>query len=261
MMDAVFGWLLAGPRSLTLIALSVLTAAILVVIRRFTTDQDLLARCARDQSRLKNLARLARRSKDTEALLRYRTTRSMIAMVKARSEIKPLMVSLIPVALLAMWACQRVAYVPLRANQDLQVAMYLPVSADGRILHLVPVEGVECASGWVQQASLVQQRAQTYCRAQWELHARASDQLYDLTFRYSGTTYHKGVRVGQRIYEPAVQRYDDEKVLAIETHMEESRLFGLIGGIGWLAMPPWLTAYFLVSIPSMLLLKKILRIR
>ena len=260
-MDAIFGWLLAWPGGLSLLALSVLTALVLVVIRRFTTDQDLLERCAQDQGRLKILARLARRAMDTEALRRYRTTASMIAMVKARSEIKPLLVSLLPVALLAVWACQRGAYVPPRADQDLLVTMYLPISAEGRILHLVPMEGVECASGWVQQASLAQQDSKAYCRAQWKLRVGASDQPYDLTFRYAGATYHKGLRVGQRIYDPPAQRYDDEKVLAIETHLDESRLFGLVGGIAWLAMPPWLTAYFLLSIPSMMLLKKILRIR
>lgn len=261
MMDATFGWLLACPRSLTLIVLSVLTAAILVVVRRFTTDQDLLERCAQDKNRLKILARFARRTSDKEALGRYRTTGSMIAMVKARSEIKPLLVSLLPVALLATWACQRVAYMPARAGQDVRVTMYLPVSAEGRLMHLVPTEGVECPAGWVQQAKLVRQDGQSYCQAQWILRASSSDQPYDLTFRYAGTTYHKPLRVGQCIYEPPVQSYGGAGVPAIETRLEESRLFGIIGGVKRIGLPPWLTAYFLVSVPAMLLLKRALRVR
>jgi uncharacterized membrane protein (DUF106 family) len=261
MMNAALGWMLAWPRSLTLIALSVLTAAILVVIRRFTTDQDLLERCVRDKRRLKVLSRLARRSKDNEALGRYRTTASMIAMVKARSEVKPLLVSLLPIALLAIWACQRVAYVPPRAGQDVAVTMYLPVSAEGRLMHLVPMDGVECGAGWVQQASLIQQGAPSHCQAKWTLRAASCDQPYDLTFRYAGATYHKPLRVGQAIYEPPVQAYSDAKVLAIETRLEECKLFGIVSGIRWLAVPPWLAAYSLVSIPAMLLLKRVLRVR
>ncbi len=260
-MDVPLGWTLALPRSLTIVALSVLTAAILVGVRRIATDQDLLERCSRDKERLRILTKLARRSNDKEALGRYRTTGSMIAMVKARSEIKPLLVSLLPVALLATWAFQRVAYVPLRAGTDVVVTAYLPVSAEGRLMHLVPMEGVECPSGWVQQTRVVQQGGQAYSQAQWTLLAAPADRPYVLTFRYAGATYHKPVRVGQPIYEPPVQTYDDTEVLTIETHMEECRLFGVIGGITWIGLPPWLAAYFLVSIPAMLLLKRVLRVR
>ena len=84
----------------------------------------------------------------------------------------------------------------------------------------------------VQQVRLAQQGAQTYCRAQWTLRAASSDQPYDLTIRYAGTTYHKFLRVGQAIYEPPVQTYAGAGVPAIETRLAESRLFGIIGGLG-----------------------------
>lgn len=261
MMDIGLGWLLACPRSVTLIVLSVLTAAGLVVIRRFTTNQDLLERCAQDRTRLRFLAGVARRAGDMDSLARHRATISMIAMVKARSEIKPLLVSLLPVALLATWACQRVAYLPTRAGQDVLVTAYLPVSAEGRLMHLVPMEGIECQSGWVQPVQLAQQDAQSFCRAQWTIRALASDRPYDLTIRYAGSTYHKSLRVGQAIYEPPAQPYSDTTILAIETQLQECRLFGVLGGINRIHLPPWLAAYFLISVPSMLLLKRVLRIR
>lgn len=261
MMDAAFGWLLALPHTVSLIVLSVFTAAILLMIRRLTTDQEHLTRCVQDQKRLKLLSRIARRHHDKDALQRYRATSATIGALKARSEIRPLLMSLLPVALLATWASQRIAYLPIRAGQDVLVTMYLPAIAEGRLTHLVPLHGVECPSGWIQQATRVQQAEQIYCRAQWTLRAQASDQPYDLTFRYAGTTYHKTLRVGQTTYEPPIQTFGNANLPAIETRLDECRLFGAVGGVKWIGLPPWLVAYFLVSIPAMLLLKWAFRIR
>jgi hypothetical protein len=79
--------------------------------------------------------------------------------------------------------------------------------------------------------------------------------------RYGGSTYHNILRVGQTVYDPPVQACSDGKVLAIETQLQESKLFGVIGGIRWIGMPAWLTGYFLVSVPAMMLIKRGLRVR
>ena len=46
-------------------------------------------------------------------------------MKASKYELKPLLYSIIPIALLATWAFSRVAYVPPRAGQDLQVLMFV----------------------------------------------------------------------------------------------------------------------------------------
>ncbi len=42
--------------------------------------------------------------------------------------------------------------------------------------------------------------------------------------------------------------------------MRQVRLFGVVPGVDWLLLPPWLVAYLLIAIPFVPILKAVLRI-
>jgi hypothetical protein len=52
----------------------------------------------------------------------------------------------------------------------------------------------------------------------------------------------------------------DQPILSVQIGMKPVKLLGLVPGIKWLLLPPWLVAYFLVAIPSVSLIKRSARI-
>lgn len=263
LLDPLLGWLLLVPRAVALFQLALLTALIILTTRWLATDQDLLERCARDKKRLRLLNRVARRAGDRAARLRHRATLSAIALRQAQAEVRPLLLALLPVTVLAIWASQRLAYLPPRLGQDVLVTIYAPVSAEGRLAHLVPMDTLDCPTGWVQRLRPSADHA--YSSATWTLRSRlssrASQDPYTLSFRYAGATYSHLLRIGASTYAPPITPGYDGKILALETHLQESRLLGFIGGIPALSLPAWLTGYFLLSIPLVLLAKRALHLR
>ena len=61
--DVLLGWLLLLPRSIAVLAVGLTTAALLTLIRRWTTNQDRLRRASADMRRLKELKRAAKQAK------------------------------------------------------------------------------------------------------------------------------------------------------------------------------------------------------
>lgn len=49
-------------------------------------------------------------------------------------------------------------------------------------------------------------------------------------------------------------------IITLARPLTTNKLFGLVPGIPFLYMPPWLLAYFLIAIPSVSLTKRVLRI-
>ena len=148
--DGLFGWLLYLPRSLVLIVVALITATLITVVRKWTTDQDRLRRAAADTRRLNELVRLAKAEKDKDTLARLRATKGQIGVLKLKAEGWPLVAYLVPLGLLATWAYYRLEFYPPRPNETIQVTAFLPKSAEGDVAHLVPQPGLRAANGWVQ---------------------------------------------------------------------------------------------------------------
>lgn len=154
--DPLFNWLLCLPMDLTLVIVAVGTGSIITFSRLFTTNQELLKRCADDKQRLKELMREAKAAKDQPAVQRYRLTFNMIGLTTLRQEGLPLLAALLPIAILGTWCFQRLAFVPPKAGETVMVRAYFPVSAVGNLAHLVPQTGLRevttaAQSHWIQK--------------------------------------------------------------------------------------------------------------
>ncbi len=257
--DPLLGWLLWLPSDLALVVVALATGAILCFVRLITTNQDLLRRCAQDKRRLKQLLRHARRRKDKAALKRLRKTRSMVTMLALRAEAWPLLVALVPIALLGTWCFQRLAFVPPQAGETIEVAAYF-LPAAGRLAHLVPQPGLEAENGWVQQIAAVADPAEgpPYGLATWRLRAEPRPVPYQLQIRCQAHTWTKQLLVGQPRYAPPVEFYIDQPPLVCcELKMRPVKLFGLVPGIAALALPPWLVGYLVLAVPAALVLRRL----
>lgn len=267
--DPLFNWLLRLPLDVALIVVAVGTAFILTIVRIWTTDQNLLKRCADDKKRLNELIKEAKALGDKEAAGRCKATKNMIAVKSLGSELKPLIWVIIPIAVLGTWAFNRLGYRPPKADEPVEIVAYLPVSLVGQLIHIIPVDGVEAENGWVQEVRLQelteeQQAAglQPDGEAAWTLKAKASDEPYRLLIRCKDRTLTKELLVGRKTYSAVWDFYGEDGALvpACETRLEEMKLFGIVPGIPAVGCPPWLVAYLIIAVIFVFVLKPLLGI-
>jgi len=233
------------------------SAAILTLVRRWTTDQDLLRRVAADKKRLGALLREARKRGDRDAVRRLRATKPRVAMKAFRQEGLPLAVSILPIAMLATWCLLRLDYHPPAAGEAVEVVAYTPLSAAGHVMHLVPQDGLE-SDGWVKAVEAVTDDGPPYGRASWTLRGAAAEAAHRLTFRCRDRTLYCDLIAGGRTYAPPVVDHGDGWVT--ELRMRPVRLLGLVPGIEAVGFPPWLVAYLAIVIPVVVVLKRVARI-
>jgi len=259
-MDSTLGWLLAMPRDVALFALATLTTAILIAARIVATDRGLLRRIQADKRRLKELIRGSRHADDHDTTRRYKITLQRVKLKAARQEALPLLLALIPIAVLATWAFHRVAYIPPKAGEPLVLIARLPLSAGGSLIHIVPFTGVTAEGGWIRQIVVPHEGQPAWARAEWTLRFPAGETPYDLQLRYAGKTYNRGVLVGTCKYASPLTTYPGDGLSSTEVIMQETRLFGFVPGIPAIGLPAWLVAYLLISVPLVFLVRRLFRI-
>jgi uncharacterized membrane protein (DUF106 family) len=255
----LLGWLLLLPKDLAIVVVALGSASFLMLVRKWVTNQDLLRRCDHDKKCLVKLMREAKRQNDLDALRRYRLTRGQVTLKMLRAEGKPLLVALLPLALFANWAWQRLEFHPPKPNQPIVFTVTLQPSAAGQLVHLVPVEGLQAEDGWMKTSAPAATNQSSPAQATWTLRAAARETAYPLQVRIGQQTCVHPLLVGQRFYSvPALAQAPP--VLASELQLQPVKLFGLLPGLPWLACPPWLIGYLVIVVIAYPLLKRILKV-
>jgi len=279
-LDWVFGWILFLPRDASLAAVAVFTSAILTFSRKWATDQVWLRQASEDDTRLAELAREAKKRGDRDAVKRHKDLRTTIKMKSMRWEGRALVWALVPVALLATWAFDRIVYLPPAVNQTVEVRAYLPKTAIGQIIHLAPEPGLDATNGWLQtvvaetrpSSTCLWDRADAWLAgkvrrtppaleavAVWQIVAHDA-QPHALKIRFAGRTYAQPFLAGHRRYAAPQCVFDNAPVRATEVMLTPRRLFAFVGNISLLFLQPWLVAYLLIAIPFVYILKGLCKI-
>jgi hypothetical protein len=85
--------------------------------------------------------------------------------------------------------------------------------------------------------------------------------IYELmndAIRHTTCTVEKELLVGRPVYSSEVEFYgDDRPVEPVQIGMTPVKFLGVVPGIDWLLIPPWLVAYFLIAVPSVSSLKRV----
>jgi hypothetical protein len=258
-LDYPLGWLLALPRDVAILMVALGTSLLLTLVRRCTTNQDRLRRARSDVRRLKQRIREAERAKDKPAVKQMRTTLAMVNGIRLRAEGLPLLVSIVPIILLAVWAVERLDYFPPRVGEDLTVRAHYPLSSVGKLTHLVPTPALETKSHAIHLVEIDPAGGQTGL-ATWVLRPSAVSDSAELLIRHEGETARHTVRVGRRSYAAPRAVHDGGKILATEVVLRRARFLGIVPGIPALVFPPWLVAYLIIVIPSVPILRRLLRV-
>jgi uncharacterized membrane protein (DUF106 family) len=254
--DALLGWTLDLPRDAALLVIAAGTACVLVVLRRWFADQGLLRQSVVDSRRLAELMRTAKQQGDSEAKRRIRRRRALVAQVRMKQEVKPALLSLVPLVLLAFWMAARFEFLPPTPGDPVRFEAQLPVTEGAQIIHLVPISGLATDDGWVRTIDRQHLDDRSEVSACWTLRAVASDALYRLTVRAGDTTVEHPLLVGQPHYlRPNVTHPQGWETLV---RLERYTPFGFVPQLG--RLPAWLLAYLVLSITCFYVLKRVFRV-
>ena len=257
--DALFGWMLALPGDLPLVAAAVLTSAMVLAARVFVLDQDLLGRCRNDTTTLKRLIRRAKKEEDSEAIRRFRKTLAEGHLKTLTAELKMMLVILLPTAVFGMWCFERLAECPLKANEPVTIRLHKPLSAAGELAHAVPTTDLEAEAGWIRRFEVEADR-QDSSVAEWRLLPLQTG-VYVLKLVHRGGTCVREITVGARYPGPSVTQHSDDGTVWSEVRLQPRRLFGIVPGIPIMNCPPWLTGYLVLALVLVFAGKTLLRIK
>lgn len=258
LLDYPLGWMLDLPRDAAIVLVAVITSLLLTLARKWTTNQDLLRRCTADLARLKTLIRQSKRAGDRPAVARMRGTVTTIKMMRLNADGVVLAVSLVPIALLAVWAMQRLDYLPPRAGDELQIRATFPLSSVDKLTHLISPPNVEVKSGAIQQVRL--DAAGKSGVAEWTLQPQSDAADLPLVIRHQNQTVTHVLNVGGRVYTAPLQRHPTDRIPETQAELRQAKFLGLVPGIQSIAFAPWLVAYLILTVPLVPLLRRMLRV-
>jgi hypothetical protein len=288
--DWLCDWILYLPRDLALCCVALLMALLFALARKWLTNQEWLHRAATDRQRQRQLRREAVHRQDTEAIRRHAAVLLRIRRQAVRRTILPILMALLPVALLGLWAFTHLAYQPPRLQEAVEVRARFPHAAIGQMAHLAPAPGIMSVNGWIQHVGVAKPVAPVNTwdrvgawlgdqgRAIWQLlpiaHATPAAapgeaiwrvlaldaQPHLLLVRYAGRTYEVPFRAGTHHPEVPLQLFPGAPLPAIEVALKPMYLFDRIGGLPCIGLPAWLLTCLLLTPPLVSFLRKLLRI-
>lgn len=253
------GWLLLLPRDATLLVFSVLTALLMTLARRWVTNQDLLRRCSEDLRQLKQLNREAKQSGDKPRRQRLRNTVGLVKRMQLAEDMKVLAVVLVPVAVLAMWAVERLDYLPPRVGEELVVRAFFPISSVDGVTHLVPTDGVELRSSPIQIIRADRQ-SPPIGLAEWTLRLTSASDELALTIRHHGESAVHRVSVGRQVYLPPQQLHQNQRVVGTDVLLRRYRPLGVDLKTDAIGLAPWMIGYLVLTLLFVPGLKRWLRV-
>lgn len=257
--DVLLGWLLLLPRDGTLLVFSVLTALLMTLVRRWVTNQDLLRRCSADLQQLNRLIREAKQAGDKPRRQRLRSTVAMVKQIQLAEDMKVLAIVLVPVAALAMWAVERLDYLPPRVGESLVVRAYFTISSVDEVTHLVPINGVELQSSAIQ---IIQPDQQTppLGWAEWTLRPTSATDALPLTIRHHGESAEHRVSLGRRTYLPPQQLHPNVRLSRTEVVLRRYCPLEVDLKADTIGLPPWMIGYLALTLLFVPGLKRLLRV-
>lgn len=258
--DYPLGWLLWLPRDATLLLFAALTALVMTLARRAVTNQDLLRRCAADLQRLKQLLRQTRRSQDKPMRLRLRSTVGLIKGMQLTADMRVLIVVLLPIAILAIWASERLDYLPPRVDRDLVVRAHFPLSSIEGLTHLVPAAGYELKGAAIQVVRADAASSSSSGLAEWILHPTSAPADLAIVIRHRHESATHRVVIGRATYRPLVQTHANERLTLTEVVLDRYRPLGLNLQAETIGLQPWMVGYLILTLLLVPTFKRGLRV-
>ena len=258
--DPLMGWLLNIQRDIVLFIIAIGTALILTLVRRWATNQDFLKRCKNDKQTLKKLIKEAKKNKDKARLMQLRATMGQIGSKSFLAEGKPLLFSLIPIAIIAVWSMSRIGFMPPDGTKPIKFQVYKPVGSINKLIYIVPQPGMTAENGWIQKITEDSDKDGKINSgiAEWTLDCKKRQEPYKLSVHCQDQVFTVDLAVNGKTYSPPVLQYGNNPLEISQVVMPEYKPFGLVPG--FLGLPPWIIGYLIIVVPLALVLKPVLKV-
>lgn len=257
--DPLLNPLLYLPKDAALVILALGTAVLVLLIRKMTTDQQFLRRCQSDRVRLKSRLKEARRAQNVQDVTRFKAVLGTIGIRAMKQEGLPLLISLLPITLLASWAYARLGYHAPAKNEWVAVEFSLPISEIGKLIHLVPQDGLESREGWIQEVGKNHESSISAGVVTWAVKASTSTSSFPLLIRLGDRTFRHEFRAGPGSYSEPFRIWGNGDFF-LQQKLLPYRPFGYVPGIDDFYFPAWLVGYLILVIPAVPILKKLMRV-
>ena len=175
-----------------------------------------------------------------------------------RSEGRPLLVSIVPIAALATWCFLRLEFHAPQEQDGVDLRAYTSVSLVGSVVHVVPEAGISAAS-WTAEVEADADAEVARGVAIWTLQGKGRPDPYRLTIRLGEVTCERDVSFAPGPYAAPTAEHDDGRVVT-ELGLRPVNLWGLAPGLPALQLPPWLVAYVVLVIPVVWISRRLLRV-
>lgn len=234
-LDYIFGWLIPVSTDATIISMGLVTSMLLILVRKFTTNQNMLAKINSDLKRLAFLISKAKVDRDTDALCRYRKTKAQIAMLKLREEIKPLLFSLVPVIFIASWGFLRLQFKPLEEGDRVKIVAKSGLSDTGEIVWLVPDNRLIVEDGWIRKLT----PSRDFVEAVWFVTFKEKFDISELKIRRLNNI---------------------DKPISLSFCLKELRFLGIVPSLPFIKVPAWMVGYLISVVILFILFKRMFKI-
>lgn len=140
--DVLLGWTARLGPVAGIIAIAFLTGLGVNLFQKYCSDQKLLGQCKEDLDKLKKFMAGARKAGDDDKFARLMNVSKRISGKYMWGSLKPALLTVPPVVVVAMWTGSRMGYKTVKPNEPVEVVAYFEDNARGHA-HLVPSEGLE----------------------------------------------------------------------------------------------------------------------
>lgn len=253
--DQLFGWTLTFARDFTLLTLAAFTIIVLIGVRAIFADQKALSRLIADEQRLKQLHTDASSTNDDRLQQRCRSLRRLLAGQRARCELGPALIGVLPALMVMTWGARHLEYDRLLPDDGFVFSAIFPTSFVSQHVHVVPQAGLEAETGWIQIVRPMNS-AEACGYADWKLVARRPGAM-TITARHSYGNMTHPFSVGAPNYERPELRHGDE--IDTTVRLQLYRPFGVVPPVRWLGLQPWAVAFLILVASGYLTTRCLLR--
>jgi uncharacterized membrane protein (DUF106 family) len=140
--DWVLGWCSRFGPVTGVAIVGVLSGVAVILVQKYGSRQDFLARCKADLARLKQRQKAAKASGDREALERARALQGRIGGKYMGAALKPALWTVPIIGLIGLWCGSRLGFLPLRPGDEVRIVAHFEDRAEG-FAHVLADGGLE----------------------------------------------------------------------------------------------------------------------
>jgi uncharacterized membrane protein (DUF106 family) len=245
--DFLFGWLLPLPPFWSILILSIIMSLIVIVITKYTTNQDLMKRLKEEQKELQKEIKTLR--DNPEKMMQVQKKQMESSMKYMTQSFRPMIFTFIPIIIIFGWISAHLAYEPIMPGQEFSVRVQLEKNLGATIVNATAPEGITITGDASKQVS----------DGIAIFTFKGDEGTYTspgITFDINGKSYNKEVKITpKRAYEEPIKSVRDGTIKQIETVHDKTQVIK----IGSFSLS-WIWSYIIFSIIFSSLLRKWMKV-